>query len=597
MATTKSGDNGAPPKPRDLSPLARLTPFLKAHTSDAVLGAIALLFSTSATVALTFALRWLADQGIASHTAALIGRYFLILSAAVSLLALATAARFYFVTRLGERVVADLRIALYAHAMTLDQAYFAGTRTGEVLSRMTSDLTIVESLIGSTISVAMRNFLTVLIALIVMVIVSPTLTGFVAILGFLVVTPLFVVGRQVRRLSERAQTGFAEAMGYAGETLDGLETVQAFGRETRVSARFAAAVEEAFRRSLARIGARALMTALVTVLVFGGIGLVLWRASLAAFVTGTMTPGALLQFVFLSVLAAGGASSLGEAWGEVQKAAGAMARVADILDAKPSIVAPARPTPLPAPARGALSFRGVRFAYPSRPDAWALDGFELEVAPGERVALVGSSGGGKSTALRLLLRFYDPSAGTVAIDGVDLRQADPAEVRARIALVAQDAPLFSGSVAENLGFGTDCAGPARLAVAVRAAEAQDFVAALPGGMNAPLGERGKSLSGGQRQRLAIARALLRDAPILLLDEATSALDAENERLVQTALGEAMRGRTTLVIAHRLATVRGADRIAVVEKGRVVEMGTHDELWRRQGLYAKFARLQFGEMGG
>ncbi len=581
-------------KRRDLTPLARLGPLLRARRGDVWAGAFALLISTSATISLTFALRWLADQGIASHTTALIGRYFLLVAAVVLVLALATAARFYFVTRLGERVVADLRVALYAHVMTLDQAYFAATRTGEVLSRMTTDLTLVESLIGATIPVAIRNLLTIIIALAVMIVVSPALTGFVALLALLVVAPLFVFGRRVRRLSERAQAGFADAVGLAGETLDGLETVQAFGQESRVTGRFASAIESAFERSRARIAGRALLSASVIVMVFGGVGLILWRASLAAFVTGRMTPGALLQFVFLSVLAAGGASSLGEAWGDIQKSAGAMARVSEILDARPTIAAPANPRALPTPARGALAFEDVRFAYPSRSDAWALDGFDLVVRPGERVALVGPSGGGKSTVLRLLLRFYDPDEGTVRLDGVDLRDVDPRAARDRIAFVGQEAALFSGSATDNLRFGAADADHERLMSVVRAAEADRFLEALDGGLDAPLGERAKLLSGGQRQRLAIARALLRDAPILLLDEATSALDAENERLVQAALSEAMRGRTTLVVAHRLATVRGADRIVVVDGGRVVEEGRHDELWGRGGLYAKLARLQFGE---
>ena len=579
---------------RDLTPLARLGPLLRSHAGDGVASAVALLVSTSATIGLTFALRWLADQGIASHTTALIGRYFLLLAGVVVVLAIATAARFYFVTRLGERVVADLRIVLYAHVMTLDQAFFVATRTGGVLSRMTTDLTLVESLIGTTSSVALRNLLTVTVAMAVMIVVSPALTGFVAFLALLVIAPLFVFGRRVRRLSERAQAAFADAVGLAGETFDGLETVQAFGQERRATARFASAIEAAFERSRARIAGRALLSASVIVMVFGGVALILWRASLAAFVTGGMTPGALLQFVFLSVLAAGGASSLGEAWGDIQKCAGAMARVSEILDARPTIVAPALPRPLPTPARGALAFEHVRFAYPGRPGAWALDDFDLTVRPGERVALVGPSGGGKSTVLRLLLRFYDPDDGTVRLDGVDLREADPREVRDRIAFVGQDAALFSGSAADNLRFGSEGANRDRLMSVVRAAEAERFLAALPGGLDAPLGERAKLLSGGQRQRLAIARALLRDAPILLLDEATSALDAENERLVQAALSEAMRGRTTLVVAHRLATVRGADRIVVVDGGRVVESGRHDDLWRQGGLYAKFARLQFGE---
>jgi ATP-binding cassette subfamily B protein len=509
-------------------------------------------------------------------------------------LAVSTGGRFFFVTKLGERVVADIRAALYGHVMTLDQAYFLKVRTGEVLSRMTTDLAIVESLVGSTLSVAARNTLTVVAALTVLVIVSPALTGFVVLVAVLILAPLFIVGRQVRRLSVRAQAAFADAVGYAGETLDALDTVQAFGREASVSARFKAAVEAAFRVSLARVGARAGMTVLVMMLVTGGIGLVLWRASLAAFVDHTMSPGQLLQFVVLSVLAAGSTGSLGEAWGDVQKTAGAMARISELLDAAPAIAAPARPTPLPEPPRGAVAFEGVTFAYPGRPDLPALRGFDLVVRPGERVALVGPSGAGKSTVLRLLLRYYDPQGGVVRLDGVDLREADPARVRDRMALVAQDAPLFSGSAMENLRFGREDATADELMAAARGAQADAFLAALPQGFETPLGERAKTLSGGQRQRLAIARALVRNAPILLLDEATSALDAESERLVQRALHDAMEGRTTLVIAHRLATVLRADRIVVMDEGAVVEMGTHGELLARGGLYAHLARLQFGQ---
>ena len=585
--------DSAPARRRDLRPLARLGPYIGDHIADAFLAGLFLLISSSATVGLTFALRGMADRGMASQSAGMINQAFLILAAVAAILALSTGGRFYFITKLGERVVADLRGALYAHVMTLDQAYFLKVRTGEVLSRMTTDLAIVESMVGSTISVALRNVITLVVALGVLIVVSPGLTGFVVLVAILILAPLFIVGRQVRRLSVKAQERFADAVGYAGETLDALDTVQAFGREASATARFRAAVEAAFRASLSRIGARAGMTALVMILVIGGIGLVLWQASLAAFVHHTMTPGSLLQFVLLSVLAAGSTGSLGEAWGDVQKTSGAMARISEILDAEPAIAAPAHPRPLPSPPRGGVVFDKVTFAYPGRPDLPALDGFDLAVSPGERVALVGPSGAGKSTVLRLLLRFYDPQGGTIEVDGVDIREADPAQVRARIALVAQDAPLFSGSALENLRFGREGASDAELFAAARAAEAEGFIQALPEGYQTTLGERAKTLSGGQRQRLAIARALVRNAPILLLDEATSALDAENERLVQRALHDAMVGRTTLVIAHRLATVLHADRIVVMDEGRVVETGTHAELTARDGLYAKLAKLQFG----
>jgi ATP-binding cassette subfamily B protein len=566
---------------------------VRAHWGDAVLAGIFLTLSTTATLSLTFAVRLMADRGLASHSASEINRVFLILAGVATALALSTGGRFYFVQKLGERVVADLRTALYSHVVTLDQAYFLKVRTGEVLSRLTVDLTLVEGLVGSTISVAVRNALTVMAALTVMIIVNPALTGFVMLIVALILAPLFIVGRRVRRLSVSAQARFADAMGYAGETLDALETVQAFGRERSVSSRFKSAVETAFKVSVARIGARAAMTVLVMILAAGGVGLVLWRASLAVFVAGTMTTGALLQFVLLAVLAAGSVGSLGEAWGDVQKTAGAMARISEILDAAPAITAPLHPTPLPVPARGEIVFDKVTFAYPGRAGPAALKGFDLAIRPGERVALVGPSGAGKSTVLRLLLRFYDPQKGGVFLDGVNLRDADPAEARARMALVSQDAPLFSGSAAENLSFGREGASAAEIAAAAKAAQAEGFLSALPEGLETLLGERAKTLSGGQRQRLAIARALLRAAPILLLDEATSALDAENERLIQHALADAMTGRTSLVIAHRLATVLAADRIVVMDEGAVVEVGTHAELIARGGLYARLAELQFG----
>ncbi|HXQ16454.1 MAG TPA: ABC transporter transmembrane domain-containing protein [Caulobacteraceae bacterium] len=580
---------------RDLRPLASLVPFIAAHWKDAAASAFFLLFSSAASLVLPLILRLLIDQGIAAHTAGALDHYFLIAAADAAVLAVATAGRFFFITRLGERVVADLRQALYRHVMGLDQAFFLTTRTGEVLSRLTTDMTIVENMVGSSISVALRNLFTFVGAFAWLIWLSPGYTGLVVLVGVVVIAPLFVVGRIVRRLSASAQERFADAVAYAGETLDGLDTVQAFGREQSASRRFAAAVEAAFRASVARITARAVMTALVMVLLFGGIGFVLWRAALDSFVAHDphMTGGILLQFVLLAVFAGGSVGALGETWGDVQKTSGAMERISEILDARPAIAAPPSPKPLPTPARGEVAFEDVSFAYPGRPDLPALSGFSLAVKPGERVALVGPSGAGKSTVFRLLLRFYDPQSGVVRLDGVNLTDADPAQVRARMALVAQDASLFSGSALDNLRFGREEASVDELRAAAKAAEAEGFLEALPQGFETPLGERAKTLSGGQRQRLAIARALVRGAPILLLDEATSALDAENERLVQRALADAMVGRTTLVIAHRLATVLAADRIVVMDAGQVVEEGTHTELIARGGLYARLAKLQFG----
>jgi ATP-binding cassette subfamily B protein len=583
------------PRRRDLRPLASLAPYLRIHWKDALASAAFLLVSTSATLGLTGALRLLIDKGVGGATAASVDHYFLLAAAVGAVLALATAGRFFFITRLGERVVADLRRDLYRHVLGLDQTFFLTVRTGEVLARLTTDLTIVENMVGSSISVALRNGLTFVAGFAWLLWLSPGFTGLVLLTGVGVILPLFAVGGLVRRLSARAQERFADAVAYAGETIDGLDTIQAFGREQSAAARFGGAVEAAFNASVARITARAFMTALVMLLLFLGIGFVLWRAVLASFVAHdpSITPGVLVQFVTLAILVGGAAGSLGETWGDVQKTSGAMERITEILQARPAIAPPARPQRLPFPPRGEVAFDNVSFAYPGRPDLPALTGFSLNVRPGERVALVGPSGAGKSTVFRLLLRFYDPQSGQVRLDGVPLREADPADVRGRIALVAQDAPLFSGSAFDALRFGREEATVDELRAAAKAAEAEGFLTALPQGFDTPLGERAKTLSGGQRQRLAIARALVRGAPILLLDEATSALDAENERLVQHALADAMQGRTTLVIAHRLATVLAADRIVVMDAGRVVEEGAHADLIARGGLYARLAQLQFG----
>ncbi len=584
------------PRRKDLKPLGHILPFIIAHKTNAFAALFFLLLSTASTLGLTVALRSVVDHGFVTGSSQALNRYFLIMVAVALALAAASALRYFFVTKLGEMVVADLRKAVYAHTLTLDQSYFLNTRIGEVLSRLTTDITIVETMVGSAASIALRNLLSLIGGLGLLFVVSPKLTGLIVLLVPVILVPLFLFGRRVRVLSVSAQDRFADAVGFAGESLDALDTVQAFGREKSAAKRFAEAVDMAFRASLTRIEARAIMTAMVIGLVFGGVAFVLWLGAHAV-LSGTMSGGALVQFLFLSVMAAGSVGALGEVWGDVQKASGAMERITELLNAQPVIAAPARPRPLPSPSKGEIAFDDVVFAYPGRPDMPALRGLDLRVRSGETVALVGPSGAGKSTVLRLLLRFYDPQSGSIRLDGVDLREADPQQVRARMALVAQDAPLFSGSALDNIRYGREEASVDAIMAASRAAEADGFITALPQGYDTPVGERAKTLSGGQKQRLAIARALVRNAPVLLLDEATSALDAENERLVQQALHDAMTGRTTLVIAHRLATVQRADRIVVMDAGRVVEQGTHSDLVAQGGLYAKLAKLQFGAEAG
>ncbi|MEG1029057.1 MAG: ABC transporter transmembrane domain-containing protein, partial [Brevundimonas sp.] len=553
-------------KTRNIKPLAQLLPFMMRHRLDAAIAGLWLLFSTAASLGLTATARGAIDNGF-ENGGRDINAWFLILGANALILGLATAFRYFYVTKTGERVIADLRTALFQRILTLDPVFFAHMRTGEVLSRLTTDIQLVDTLLTTSVSYALRNFFTLIGGVILLFFVSPKLTGFVLLIVPVLIVPLFIFGRQVRKLTVKSQDTFAGAVGFAGESVDAIETVQAFGREKSAIGRFGAAVEEAFGVSLVRMRARAVMTAMIIVVMFGGVTLVLWLGAQDV-IAGTMTPGALLQFVLLSVFAAGAVGALGESWGDVQKAAGAMERIDELMRAVPAIAPPANPVALPQPPLGEVSMSAVDFAYPGRPDLPALKGFSLTVRPGETVALVGPSGAGKSTVFRLLLRFYDPQAGLVSVDGVDVRSADPVEVRDRFAWVSQEAPLFSGSALENIRFGREAATLAEARMVADEAQALGFIEALPQGFDTPLGERGKSLSGGQRQRLAIARALVREAPILLLDEATSALDAENERLVQAALDQAMEARTTLVIAHRLATVLRADRIIVMDGGKV-----------------------------
>jgi ATP-binding cassette subfamily B protein len=590
LAEQMSEAGGRRERRKDIRPLARLWPFARNHWGQAALAGFWLLLSTTASLGLTVTARGAIDNGF-DQGGSQLNIWFLVLGLNALALGIATAARYFYVTKTGERVIADLRKALFGRILTLDPAFYVKMRTGEVLSRLTTDIALVETLLTTSVSFALRNLLTLIGGVGMLLVVSPKLTGLVLLTVPLLLGPLFLFGRRVRKLTVATQDRFAGAVGFAGESVDAIETVQAFGREASATDKFGRVVEEAFGVSLVRMRARALMTAMIITVMFGGVTLVLWLGAQDV-AAGRMSVGALLQFVLLSVFAAGAVGALGESWGDVQKAAGAMERIDELMRAEPSIAAPAQPRVLPEPPRGEVSMSAVDFAYPGRPELPALKGFSLTVRPGETVALVGPSGAGKSTVFRLLLRFYDPQGGMVSVDGVDVREADPVVVRSRFAWVSQEAPLFSGSALENIRFGREAATEDEVRAVAEEAQALGFVEALPEGFATPLGERGKSLSGGQRQRLAIARALVREAPILLLDEATSALDAENEQLVQAALDQAMEARTTLVIAHRLATVLRADRIVVMEAGRVVDEGTHGELIARGGLYARLAKLQF-----
>lgn len=575
----------------DLRPLLRLLPYIQRRKMDLAFAALFLVLAAAATLALPVAARALVDRGFATATPEAVNRWFVLLVGVALCMAIFSASRFYFVTKLGERVVADLRADVYDRLISLSPAYFARVRTGEALSRLTVDATLIESLVGSSASIAVRNLVMLAGGLSMMVVTSLKLTFMVLLIIPIVLIPLFTIGRRVRALSTTAQDRVAEAAAEASESIDAVETVQAFGRETYARDRFRQAVEASFAAARRRIAARSFMTAVAIGIVFCGISFVLWEGTNMV-LANTMTPGALTQFVILSVLTGSGVGALAEVWGDVQKAAGATQRLSEILDEVPEIAAPANPVDLPENAPGLVAFKDVVFSYPSDGARSALKGVSFEVKPGQTVAIVGPSGAGKSTLFKLLLRYYDPAAGSIHLDGVDARDTDPHAWRQRFAYVSQNPDLFTGTAMDNILFGQEGAGSDAAEAAARRAEAEPFILSRLGGYDKPIGDRGRALSGGERQRLAIARALVREAPVLLLDEATSALDAENERLVQKAFDEAMANRTTLVIAHRLATVLRADWIIVLEDGQVAEQGTHNDLVAKGGLYARLARLQF-----
>jgi ATP-binding cassette, subfamily B, bacterial len=591
ISTLAVDANAKPNSQVSIKPLFALLPFVRPYRAQLIWALLFLLVSAAAALVLPRAVGKMIDHGFSAADAAFIDQYFIALFGVAATLAMASAARFYFVSRLGERVIADVRRGVYAHLLQQEQSFFETTKSGELLSRLTTDTELVQTLIGSGVSVALRHLLMLIGSVILLVLASPRLSLLIVIGIPLVVAPIFVIGKRVQKLSRESQDKIAATSGMAGEALNAVHTVQAFAREDYEANRYAESVETLFKAAIRRIRARASLIGIVILVVFGAITAVIW-AGAKSVLAGSMTGGELTQFVLYAVVAAGATGALTEVWGDVQRAAGAMGRISELLARMPAIADPAVPNTLLPKLRGNVEFSNIRFHYPSRPDHAALDQLNLKIAQGETVALVGRSGAGKSTLFQLLLRFYEPQSGVVKIQGIDIQSMPLHVLRSSVALVPQDPVIFAGTIADNIAYGRLGASETEIKNAAEMAEAMEFIQKLPNGLHTEVGERGVRLSGGQQQRLVIARAILKDAPILLLDEATSALDSQSERAVQIALERLMKGRTTLVIAHRLATVINADRIVVLDQGQIKDQGTHAELSAREGLYSELARLQF-----
>ena len=583
-------------KSKNVKPLKALMPFILQYPWRVIGAFVSLVLAAVSTLTLPVAVRYVIDNGFSGTDAAAVDIYFKAMMGVAVVIGIASASRFYFVSWLGERVTSDLRLAVYSHITKLSPSFFEVTKTGEVLSRLTADTTLIKTVVGSSASIALRNIFMFIGAAIMLSITSLSLSSLAVLILPMIIIPMILFGRMVRRLSRASQDRIADTSAMASETIQSIQVVQAFTHEEEDRRKFSDIVENSFATAKMRVMARSFLTALAFTLVFAGVVGILWLGAQKV-VTGEMSSGTLGQFIIYAILCSTAIAALSEVWGDIQLAAGATERLVEILEVEPQIKAPQNPVTMPARVEGHVEFKDVTFNYPTRPQIAALDEFSFSVSPGETVALVGPSGAGKSTVFQLLMRFYDPSAGTVGLDDVNLQQADPLDIRQQISIVPQETVIFADTVYQNILFGRPSASANEVYAAADKALADEFVRQLPDGYDTVLGERGVTLSGGQRQRIAIARAILRNAPLLLLDEATSALDAESEKVVQMALERLMEGRTTLVIAHRLATVLKADRIIVMDSGKVIATGTHAQLLEQEGLYQRLANLQFGESKG